>query len=437
MGTTVRIEGGFVVVDPRELLHAWSTCLHGLPGIGGFRAWLAAREMVARRQGIGGVRTPLFGDAELARLLDISVRTAAASVRRLVTAGLLEWSESAIGFPRPEIEARIDDVLADTIAGGVGPVAIPRRLLRWLAKGARPALIATALGALLRCLSRRRSGFDARGRFKASWIAKVFGIAERHAKDARAELVALGWLEPQPGDQWAWNKWGRAYQVRLDWAGPRGDCHPCPLPAGARSSPPDLHPEPLREEEHPEPAECSPSGILHTEATISCLLASHHVYIRPELEPSRNISTNRPVAPPTLHDVRTEDLKDTGRTLELHRQAIALGKITASEADRIRFVAAVEHAKEVGKSNPPGLLARIVAKGWWHLLTQRDEDLASKLLHDHQRSANLPRSTPSPGKSTVPHLNLIPRSPYATERSIREPSALSDLLAGLAIRSVL
>src|SRR3954447_14410204 len=81
MGTaSARIDGGFVGIDARQLVHAWRLCLDGPPGVGGFRAWLAAREMVARRQGIGTGRAPIFGVTELAKLLEVTERTAAASV---------------------------------------------------------------------------------------------------------------------------------------------------------------------------------------------------------------------------------------------------------------------------------------------------------------------------------------------------------------------
>jgi hypothetical protein len=413
MGTaSVRIEGGFVGIASQELLRVWQACMDGRPGIGGFRAWLACREMVARRQGVGRDRAPVFDVAELARLLDVSARTAAASVRRLVDAGLLEWSESAIGFP-----ALLHDPvgqLSDTIGKGEGMVTIPRRLLRFLARAARPAIIATALGALLRCLSRRRSGFGTRGRFKASWVANLFGIAERHARAARAELVALGWLEPEPDDrQWAWNRWGRAFRVRLDWAGPGDDRPTLPADPGARSSCPESDPEPLREGLNPEPAVDARTG-----ASLG--------------------QEDGKLSAPDLRDVRPEDLVETARTLELHRQAVERGAITASERDRVRFVAAVEHARVVGRANPPGLLARIVGRGWWHLITQGDEDRAARRLREHDRPAPAPTLASRPSRSSAvyapAHAPATPiiRSPYAQERPTREPSALGDLLARLA-----
>ena len=61
-----------------------------------------------------------------------------------------------------------------------------------------------------------------------------------------------------------------------------------------------------------------------------------------------------PLPAPTLNDVRVEDLKDTGRLLRLHAQAVARGLVGSSEADRLRFVGAAEHALALGTGNPCG-----------------------------------------------------------------------------------
>src|SRR6476661_1431520 len=83
------IAGGFVRIGVDELDHAWRACQAGPPGIGDFRAWLAAHEMRARRQPSGDDCAPTYGVDELASLLRVAPRTAAAAVRRLVDAGLL------------------------------------------------------------------------------------------------------------------------------------------------------------------------------------------------------------------------------------------------------------------------------------------------------------------------------------------------------------
>ena len=81
--------------------------------------------------------------------------------------------------------------------------------------------------------------------------------------------------------------------------------------------------------------------------------------------------------------MRIEDLRDMGRLLELHEQAVAAGQIDPSEADRLRFVAAAEHAQSIGSRNPPGLFAWLLKGRRWTYLTQDDEDAASRRLKAH------------------------------------------------------
>ena len=426
------IAGGFVLVPVRELLCAWRACRRSPLGIGDFRTWLACREMLARRCTVDNGRSPTYGYAELARLTGVSEKRGRASVGRLVKAGLLAWSDQVIDFPNPGAPGDPDDdTLDDSIGGGKGSLAIPRRILRLLVGGARPALIATVLAILLRCLSRARGGFKSRGRVKASWIARVFDVDLRRVKTARKELVALGWIVPEPADQWAENKWGRVYRIDLAWErtvvedGPR--LPPPPAPGGRRLPPPDSDPEPLWDHENQEPAPGGPAGVgipkeagertyprtLPTRSTDPAELApapsaakdleparSRPVLVtdvtgtsRPKVEPER--STPRrpviiadgagggPLPAAKLDDVRVEDLKDTGRLLVLLVQAITRDLVGTSEADRLRFVAAAEHALSVGKGNPPGLFLYLVRGRLWRYLTQEDEDRASRRLKLH------------------------------------------------------
>src|SRR5262245_29989059 len=86
--------------------------------------------------------------------------------------------------------------------------------------------------------------------------------------------------------------------------------------------------------------------------------------------------------PPTLRDIRPEDLsaKHPERILDLHREAVDRGLINSSEHDRLNFVSAAVHAQAVGK-NPPKLFAWFVWKGkGWKFITQADEDEAMRRL---------------------------------------------------------
>ena len=91
---------------------------------------------------------------------------------------------------------------------------------------------------------------------------------------------------------------------------------------------------------------------------------------------------------PTLRDVKPGDIHDPARLLDLHAQAIAAGYVSSSEADRLNFFAAANHARVIGSRNPPGLFVRIVRSGLWNFLTQDDEDVARVQL---QRPVSTPR----------------------------------------------
>ncbi len=70
---------------------------------------------------------------------------------------------------------------------------------------------------------------------------------------------------------------------------------------------------------------------------------------------------------------------DTGRLLELYAQAVALGLVATSEWSRLRFVAAAEHARAIGTTNPCGLFARLVRGGSLHFATEGDEQAVREL----------------------------------------------------------
>ena len=97
---------------------------------------------------------------------------------------------------------------------------------------------------------------------------------------------------------------------------------------------------------------------------------------------------------PCLRNVVSEDLKDSGRLLELYDQAIVRGWVTASERDRLRFVGAAEHARVIGTRNPCGLFVRLVRCGLWSFLTQDDEDVANVRLKRHLYGAASERRVP-------------------------------------------
>jgi hypothetical protein len=438
--TAAAIGGGFVSIPVGHLLPAWFACQGIEIGIGEFRAWLACHEMVKRRGFAPEGTQPTYGFAELATLLGVTQPRARLLVHALVTAGLLTWSESAITFPDPPpLPDDLFGPFADTIGRGKGSIAVPRPLLRFLVKGACTARIAVSLAALFRCLSCRGGLPDGWGRLKSSWIARAFRVGQRQVVAARNELVELGWLIPE-GDnrQHAMNRWGRAYRIDLRWMPPTPpiarSAPPPPLQT-ARSAPPLLHHNPLREEiKNQNPASGGPAGVWLKDSgtqrpgsapvvvivtppgpAVSITFASAGPGRAPiPASPTRSSvpvplpNPGRPATAPTilsavvaapvaspvvprppgpgpapailprprLDDVGLEDLKDNGRLFELLGQAIERKLIGSSEADRLRFVGAAEHALAIGKGNPPGLFIRLVRSRLWRYLTQEDEDRA-------------------------------------------------------------
>jgi hypothetical protein len=459
--TMAGIVGGFVSIPVGHLLAVWFACQGLEIGIGEFRAWLASIEMVKRRTFAREGTQPTYGFAELARLLDVTQERARLLVQNLVAAGLLTWSESAITFPAPP--PLPDDLLApfaDTIGRGKGSLVIPRTLLRFLASGATTAMIAVALAALLRCLSCRGGHPDGWGRLKTSWIARTFRLGERQVVAARNQLADLGWLIVE-GDnrQWAMNRWGRAYRINLCWnpaAQPIARSAPPPPAPAARSAPPLLDRNPLREAEiqNQNPASGGPVGVQLSEREGGAEIPNPSATARPMILPSlpapvvppspapvvppspalaqsptlattptrpatgspgvspsaRPATTPRPSpavpAPgglpvPRLEDVRVEDLKDTARLLDLLGQAVARGLVTGSEADRLRFVGAAEHARAIGQGNPAGLFIHLVRGKLWRYLTQDDEDRANGRIKAFLRGPEPPRLASSSSRPPV------------------------------------
>jgi hypothetical protein len=416
-------KGGYLLIPALRLALAWWAYREKLIRLVDLRVWFAACEMVARRCRRPSPLPRRFGLDELQRLTGLSPRRLRDSLRRLEAARLLSWSESAIRFPASAEAVPLSDrdgfrCFLDRIPNHRRLVPLPRRILRLLAGGARPALIATILGHLLRCLYLKDRKCRDRGRVKASWIAQTFGVGLRRVKQARQELIAIGWLIPIEAGQWELNRWGRHLRINLAWSRLDG-LRPAPsvpgqelaLPppaSGSELAPPDSDEEPLQGDKNQEPAPVGPAGFFisppegRTPEPEKATPASDAPVAQPVVlaqspaseDPSSVVglgpqppSSPRPscVAPgkPDLRNVVPEDLTDTGRLLDLYEQAVGQGLVTSSEWGRLRFVAAAEHARIIGTRNPCGLFVRLVRGRMLHFATGDDEQAASVRLRRH------------------------------------------------------
>lgn len=388
--------GGFCAVPFRELAALWWAYRRDHIRFLDLRVALAAREMLARRCLLAPGRAPCFALGELAALTGATPRNLRASLRRLAGLGMLRWAEDAVEFAEgtassqdPEYQAWVEG-----IPNHRRRVPVPRRMLRLLARGARPVRLAAVLGCLFRCAYQRGRALALRGRVKASWIAETFGVDLRRVKDARSELVRSGWLVPEGGDdQRAMNRWGRAYRVDPGWCDPetRGGLRlpPPPIDPGPGMPPPITDGEPLPRSGNQEPVAGGDAGVRNSQGE------------------------EKRLPPPDLRRVRPEDLGDTARTLELHRQAAGQGLVSGSESDRLKVLAAAEHARAAGRRNPPGLFVALLRRGLWSHLTSGDDEAAARRLKRHlhgprSRSAAPPDpEPPEPSPSSSDDARLV------------------------------
>ncbi len=258
-------------------------------------------------------------------------------------------------WPSEEAESAFDDVLL-AVKNHERKVPVPRRMIRLIAGGARRAVIATALGYLLRCLYYRGGECVPTGRCKASWIADVFAVDLRNVKSARQHLIQIGWLLPKSVPQRSLNRYGAEMEVSLTWAWPSGgrkSDSPPPKSLPTTKSPPPYKNNQLSLRSKNQKPGNGPSGVFK--------------------EGGRG-------RVPRMAHVVPADLRDVRRLEALRRGAYAKGYITGSECDRLRFFGAAEHALAIGTKNPSGLFVTMVRRGLWKFITQDDEDAARRRL---------------------------------------------------------
>ena len=385
---------------------AWWAYQSGLISKLALRAYFGCRELETRRRLSGGRYQPSL--AGLRKLVGGPLEAGQGGLRpavnRLLELGLLRsCSKAGIAFAtspeeiKHEDRSGLDSMLGE-MQGITRKVPVPRRIIRRLAGGLSKARTAVVIAHLIRCLFYRKAeGVNAVGCCKASWIARVFGITERSVYDARGYLVLeLGWLIPQDNAQRILNRDGLWVTVNLDWG------HEEKAVAASEPSAPELSTEQGRGEA---PGENESSGPPPE-------IAGHSSGPRENKNPLTGSNNQKPASggpggvqvsnsgqeKPSLRDVVPEDLRDTGRLLELHEQAVEQNLVTTSEADRLKFVAGAEHAKAVG-AKPCRLFAWIAWKGRWEFITQADEDAARMRLKQHfhappQRPKELPNTRP-------------------------------------------
>lgn len=376
-GAARKPDGGFAFITVTQLAMVWWAYESGLIRFIDLRTYFACFELVSRRCELERWQKPEFGPAEVHGLTGgVGGEHTRHSLARLQAVGLLSFSETSIKFAAspdamPGELAGFWELLAK-IENNKRKVPVPRRVVRFLAHGAGRVVTATVLGHLLRCLYYRNGECKPMGNCKASWVADVFGVNASNVKAARQHLIEIGLFVLVEMPQWHRNRWGARIGVNLQWRGASGgvdgqtrlqsDLRPPSELSTTVSRPPCLNQKPLPEREYKnqKPTSGGPTGVF-----------------------IRERGREQPAEKPSIRHVVRNDLTDTGRLLELHRQAVEKGLAKPGERGRLEFVSLAEHALTFGKKNPCGLFVSNLKNRRFGFINQTDEDDANRRIKEH------------------------------------------------------
>ena len=227
---------------------------------------------------------------------------------------------------------------------------MPRRMLVFLmtSQRPRPVYAGVMLALLIRTMLTKRYGAY-KGCCTASWIALVFGGDLSSIKSARAKLIADGWFARLETPQRVRQRYGEWVILVIEQ----------PVENLAETEPP------------PSPK------IGETEPPLRNQSLSDETETNQSLQPG--------ASQPKWENIQPLDLHTPKRREQLYRAALAAGVISAAEAHRHTFFAAIAHAVRVARKNACGLLRRLVETPAYHrFISQLDEDRASSWLRSQQ-----------------------------------------------------
>jgi len=403
------VAGGYALIPVWQLCRLWDCYQQGSIRFADLRLWLAAREAQERRCCLDSDREPYYSVRELDRLTGCSARVTIASLKRLTKAGIdFSFSPTALNlgsrkFDESNFSPGLQDML-DAVENHRRALPMPRRTLRMLAQCGKPAVVATVLGHLFRCVYYRSGQIASYGRVKGSFIAEVFNINERSVKSARSHLIDIGWLIPLTGaGGHAAKRWGGQYQVALDFARPESYAKPSVSAEHCTGFSP--HSPGICTGFSP----CSKQVPFPTERFNNQKLGSTEpdgAKAQEGKSGKRAVGKGKSTAlgEPTLRHIVREDLTDTARTLELFEQAGEAGLINRSEHGRLVFVSLAEHALVHGTRNAPGLLNRLLRENKFNYITQDDEDAARQRINRELYQVKRERAVEKPKPFVRPKL---------------------------------
>ena len=432
------IPGRYTPITTHQLCMVWWLYQAGHITKRQLRVYFAAQEMAERRRytkpdeksgGTGKIRRPSYTIDEVRDTIgskhgETAEKSLSADVKAVGRLGLVKISHRRIEFAVSIDQIAVDDVsgfwdMFEQIKNKARVVPVPRRTCRALAKGMTQGETGMIIALVIRSLfwHKREGEYRIDGRTKCSWIAEVFQLDRKTITTARAKLIAQGWMQEIPCNQWELNKWGQRYRLNLEAFGaratPEATANPADQdPTSSDQSDQEAAPDPQQDATN---RSKTPSGFPSPRAELS------GVFPIPCLNNSsspngENIKNRKPdhggsgsasggsrkkkVVNPkgvgrgskgrdsggrgrvVLSNVRRVDLDDTERLLELHRQAIKAGHKVSGEKGRLDFVALAERAKSHG-NDAPKLFAWLLRQKKFDFITMADEDAAIARLKRH------------------------------------------------------
>ena len=322
--------------------------------------WHAIREAAERTRKRQG-RKPgqrLFRREELCGMTGLSERAVKRALVALQSLGLVQLDEV------PEVAGNFSTTVQfEALAGGRSarrPVPIPRTLLRSWAKDSNKSDVWTALGHLVRGVTLTRDGvLKTKGRVKATWIGKVFGLSERAVRYSQKKLRADGIFRALPSvHQLQLNRHGMLFEFNFEWK---------PKVSIVKRDKKVTAFAPLSS------GKCTDFAPLTKDRKTS---TNQNNQKTPVGNPSGVFERGRTVFPTVVRS----DLHRLDRLETLYQQAQSVGWIRGSESAALNFVSAAVRAREARNGDSVKIFFGIVRRGLWHHITQPQEDHARKAL---------------------------------------------------------
>ncbi len=440
-------DGGYCLLSVPQIAMAWWSYTSGSIGLYDLRAWFALAEIQERRSAAQNAARARGGSGpapesresppphealraaaklqELHRLVGgRGGRRLSMALRRLESIGLADWSGCSPRLAQSPDQLKVD--LAgfwpwlEQVRNRKRRVPMPRRIVRYLSGDCSKAIMATMLGHLLRCVYHRDGQVRADGAVKATWIAALFGLTDRSVRAARTKLIELGLISVRRDTpNWYARRFGMRSTVNLRWAKSLVTFRGFPSPEGEGEGEGARGDSPTRQAAERPSSQTRNDRAARTGFSAVSSVArtgTSGVCLNQTLSPKGRSKNQTPASGgpsgvsvqdresgPTLQSIRTIDLEQTDRVLELFNQAVGEGRVVRSEHERLRFVSAAERSLAYGQ-DPAAFFAWLIPgrarPGRWDHLSQSDEDRGAARLKRHLYGA--PRSRQGLGRFDRP-----------------------------------